>query len=39
MTSSAHKLHCLIVLMSPIEVFREYGFLLLWILHNAMYVP
>ena len=32
MTSFAHIEHCLIVLMLPTKVFREFGFVLLWIL-------
>ena len=32
MTSFAHVEHCLIVLMLPTKVFREFGFVLLWIL-------
>ena len=39
MTSSTHMLQYLIVLMSQTKVLREYGFVPLWILHNAMYIP
>ena len=39
MTSFAHIEHCLIVLMLPNEVFREFGFVLLWILPEKMFAP
>ena len=39
MTSFAHIEHFLIVLMWPTKVFREFGFVLLWILPEKMFVP
>ena len=39
MTSFAHIEHCLIVLMLPTKDFREFGFVLLWILPEKMFVP
>ena len=38
MTSVAHIEHCLIVLMLPTKVFKEFGFVLLWILPEKMFV-